>query len=73
MTLARLRSADGTNYEDDDNDTGGPSEYRFHEMDVAADTVPSRQAIGKGNAKGRFKGKMKRLGMGILELVLGRK
>ncbi|KIM84987.1 hypothetical protein PILCRDRAFT_377823 [Piloderma croceum F 1598] len=72
MGLARFRSAEGE---------GPPlhphpsSEYRFREMGTAAEgsskAVRSKGGCVKGS--GRIGGKMKRLGMGIMEVVLGRR
>lgn len=59
MDLARWRSLDGVVLD-------GPSEYRFREM------VPGnvRRKVQKSH---RFSGRVKKFGMGIMELVLGRK
>ena len=58
MALARLRS------EENGGEPG--SEYRFREM-------AGGSSDKGGSGTGKFRGKMKRLGMGIMELVLGRK
>jgi hypothetical protein len=46
-------------------ESGEPTEYRFRDMET-----PRRKG---GTPNGRLGGKMRRLGMGIMELVLGRK
>jgi hypothetical protein len=69
MALARWRSADG---DMDALGDGEPSEYRFREMAIATGNLNTRSKEGSGK-RARFGGKMKRLGMGILELVIGRK
>ena len=74
MGLARLRSAEGE-APPHPHHYRPSSEYRFREMGIAAEgssnTVRSRGGCVKGN--GRIGGKMKRLGVGIMELVLGRR
>lgn len=67
MRLARFRSASGV---EDASHDAEPSEYRFREMPAGNGKVRSP---GKGSRSAKFGGKMKRFGMGILELVLGRK
>ena len=65
MALARWRSADGDRHVLHD---GAASEYRFRDMHMAIPTGTLSAVKGT-----KFAGKMKKLGMGILELVLGRK
>jgi len=72
MALARWRSADG---DMDALRDGEPSEYRFREMATGNLSMRSKEGNAKrtGSARSRFGGKVKRLGMEILELVIGRK
>ena len=74
MALARWRSADGDR-DGDGSREGQQSEYRFRETANVSGAGSSnvRSKKGKVNESGKFRGKMKRLGMSILELVLGRK
>jgi hypothetical protein len=75
MGLARLRSAEREASPPHLHHHHPSSEYLFREMGTAAEgssnTVRGRGDCVKGN--GRIGGKMKRLGMGIMELVLGRR
>lgn len=70
MTLARLRSEEGR----DSGENGAEqSEYRFQNTAAATGSLTVRAKGPSGKMSGKFGGKMKKLGMGILELVLGRK